>query len=230
MLSKSGNYKNGKKEGLWMSFYNDGKMLDSMTFLNGNKTGICLAWHQNMYPSDSMSFKPDGSGVHVSWFDNGNPSTAGFYEKDYIMNGKWQYWHKSGGVSSIETYSHGVLTHKQYFDEKGNKMTDTANCDRPAVYMGKSGKSSWQLYLKNNVYYPQGVRITNSDQAVVVVEGVIDEEGKVAAAELSTSFFPQFDKIAIGVVKKSPDWIPALHHTRKVKYYFRQPIIFSNGQ
>ena len=59
------------------------------------------------------------SGVEVSWFDNGQPSSAGKFS-EFKQHGQWQYFHKNGQISSIEIYDHDSLKNKQYFDENGN--------------------------------------------------------------------------------------------------------------
>ncbi|MBV9962267.1 MAG: hypothetical protein JO072_08475 [Parafilimonas sp.] len=113
-LQHYGNYKNGKKDGLWLDFYPGGMIEDSVTYISGNKTGTSYAWHSNGYLADSAVWNEDGSGVEVTWFDNGNPASAGRYSAGYKQNGKWQYFHKNGRLSSLEVYNNGVLTSKQF--------------------------------------------------------------------------------------------------------------------
>jgi hypothetical protein len=53
------------------------------------------------YLSDSAMYNPDGSGIHVSWFDNGNPSSAGYLAAGYKPRGRWKYFHKNGNLSAV---------------------------------------------------------------------------------------------------------------------------------
>lgn len=62
--------------------------------------------------------------------------------------------------------------------------------------------------------------------AIVVVDAAIDEEGNVTDILLTAPLHPDFDKIALTVMRKAPKWIPAINHNRKVKFYFRQPVVF----
>lgn len=221
-----GVYRDGKKQGTWFSFYSDGAIQDSSVYDKGNPIGIRLSWHHNGYLSDSASYNPDGSGIQVFWFDNGNPSAAGRFAAGYKKYGKWQYYYKTGGISAFEIYDQqGVLLDKKYFDEKGMAITDTTSKDRPAEFPG--GLKAWSKYLGKTLYFPEQYQFTNGDQAVVVVEATVDEEGKITDAEVVIPFYPAFDKIALDALRKSPAWIPAIEHHRKVNYQIRQPVIFS---
>lgn len=111
-LQSAGSYKDGKKDGLWLDYYPNGMMEDSIIYVMGNKTGTSYAWHANGYFMDSAVWNSDGSGVEVSWFDNGNPSSAGRYSAGYKQNGRWRYFHKNGKMSALELYLDGVLTEK----------------------------------------------------------------------------------------------------------------------
>lgn len=224
-LQSMGAYKDGKKDGLWLDLYPDGMMEDSITYVMGNKTGTSYAWHRNGYMQDSAVWNADGSGVEVSWFDNGNAAAAGRYSAGYKQHGKWQYFHQNGKPSALEMYNNGELTDKQYFDEDGLPMADTTNKDREAQFPG--GMKAWQKFLSKNMYFPTQYKFENADKAVVVVDGVIDEEGNMTDVEVSTPLYPAFDAIALKVIKQSPKWQPAMQHNRRVKYRVRQAVYFA---
>ncbi len=224
-LQSIGSYKNGWKDGLWLDFYPNQMMQDSIVYVDGNRSGTTLWWHPNGYMKDSAVWNADGSGVEVSWFDNGNASSAGRYSAGYQQNGKWQYFHKNGKPSATELYKAGTLIDKQYFDEDGKPVPDTTNRDKPAEFPG--GNDAWQKYLLNHTYFPTQYKFDNADKAVVVVEATIDEDGNVTNVELNTPLYPAFDEIALKAVRNSPKWKPAIQHNRRVKYSFIQAIVFS---
>lgn len=224
MIQETGNYLEGKKDSLWLSFYPDRMMEDSAFYINGNRSGINMSWYQNGFPRDSSVFNPDGNGMEIRWFDNGMPGTAGVYEVGRKATGRWQYFHSNGKLSSLEIYKEGKLIDKQYFDENGNAMTDTTNNDREAEFPG--GPKAWFKYVYKGLYFPEQYKIVNSDSAVVVVNFVIGTDEKINESYVSTSFYPQFDKIALAVVKKSPQWIPARNHNRNIYAYRSQGISF----
>jgi len=223
--SAFGRYLNGKKEGTWYAFFDNGLVQDSAFYREGSLTGTHLKWYANGYTADSAVYNADGSGVEISWFDNGNPSSAGRYGEGYKQQGTWQYFHKNGKISAQEKYDHGKLLSRKYFDERGIEKMDTASLDREAEFRG--GQSAWVKFLGKKLYFPDQYTFINGDQAVVVVSGEINEDGRMENVKVTTSLAPAFDKIALKTVQSSPDWIPAMDHNRKVKYYFSQPVIFS---
>ncbi len=226
-LEMKGRYFNGRKKGTWLTYHPNGMVADSTTYLAGNPVGTSLRWYPNGYPADSSVHNPDGSGVEVTWFDNGNPSSAGLFATGRKMHGKWQFFHKNGKLSAVELYDHGQLTQKQYYDESGQPIDDTASTDRPAAFKG--GDDAWSKYLDNHLHFPDHTTITNSDQAAVVVSFTIDEDGYVKDPFVSTPFFPPFEKEALYTINRSPKWLPAIEHNRFVQASARQAVIFKNA-
>jgi len=225
MLQGKGNFVNGKREGLWIDYHDNGMIMDSAVYSNGNVLGIQMSWHPNGYPADSAIFNADGSGMEIAWFDDGTPSAAGYFAAGRKKQGKWQYFHKNGQPSSIEVYKAGELVSKQYFTEEGKMETDTTSKDRVASFPG--GIGAWKKYLEKHLSFPSGYKISGADQAVVLISWTVDEEGNVKDARVTGPFHPEFDRIALNVIKKSPRWIPAIQHNRKVKYLMSQPVTFS---
>jgi antitoxin component YwqK of YwqJK toxin-antitoxin module len=223
----NGSYVNGKKQGLWLRYYSSGMARDSTVYDNGYVTGTTLSWHQNGFLSDSAVYNSDGSGVSVSWFDNGQPAAAGRYNPGYKRNGKWQFFHKNGKPSAMEIYADGKQVNNQYLDEEGNAVADTTTRDKEAVFAG--GMKGWQKFVLKQLYFPSQYKIVNADEAIVVVDGVIDEEGNMTDVEVTTSFHRAFDKIAVTALRKSPKWTPAIAHNRKVKYKIRQAVTFQQN-
>lgn len=223
-LESTGRYADGKRQGVWLRYYENGMMRDSTTYEKDNIVGIKLGWHSNGFLSDSASFGTDGSGLSVSWFDNGNPSEAGRYAVGSKRQGKWQFFHKNGQPSAVEMYAEDKLLSKNYFDESGGAISDTTSKDKEADFPG--GLKAWQTYLLKQLYFPPQYKISNADKAVVVVSWVVNEDGTVSDVAVTTPLHPSFDKIAAEAIHKSPKWQPAISHNRAIKAYRRQPVTF----
>ncbi len=221
-----GRYVKGKRQGLWLSFYSNGMMSDSTVYEAGRPIGTRESWYRNGYMRDSAVYNADGSGTLVSWFDDGFPASAGRYGPGSKPFGRWKYFYRDGPASALETYdAEGKIVDKQYFDRQGNPQTDTASKDKAAQFPG--GQKAWAHYLNKALYFPSDWKFTNGDEAAVVVEATVDEEGKVVDAEVIIPFYPDFDKIALDALRKCPIWTPAFQHNRAVRYEIRQPVIFS---
>lgn len=225
VLSSVGAYSNGKKTGVWLGYHDNGFMKDSMMYESGNIIGTRMGWHNNGFFSDSSIYENDGSGLTIEWFHTGIPSDAGRFSAGRKRNGKWQFFHSNGQLSSVEVYLTGQLISRQYFNESGDAMNDTTNTDRDATFPG--GAPAWKKYLEKNLYFPSQYKITGSDQVIVVVDWVIDTDGSVQQVKVSAPFHPDFDKIAASVIQKSPKWIAAVSHNRKIKFYMQQPVTFA---
>ncbi len=224
IIKYTGRYVNGKKQGLWLSYHNNRLMRDSTYYESGKQVGISLSWHPNGFLSDSNNVT-NGIRTELSWFDDGYISSAGRYNSENKEIGKWQYFYRSGKLSSLETYDeNGIILDKKYFDVNGNSM-DTTNHDRVAEFPG--GLKAWQKYLENKLYFPSQYKISNSDKAVVVIEFAVNEDGSIENVNVTTPFYEAFNSIAVDVIKKSPKWKPAFLHNRNVKYYHRQSVAFT---
>ena len=86
---------------------------------------------------------------------------------------------------------------------------------------------NWRAFLESNLN--ADVVTENSAPAgryTVVIEFVVDKEGKVSDVVALTNHGYGMEAEAIRVIKKSKSWEPAIQNGRKVKAYRRQPIVF----
>ena len=222
-LEKTGRYTDDKKDGLWMEFYNNGMLGDSGMYVSGHPTGLIEGWHYNGVMRDSITIDPDGNGVQVSWFDNGNPSEAGRLQH-YKKQGRWQFFEKNGTLAAKEDYVQDSLTGRIYYDETGKPLADTTSKDRAVHFLG--GTAAWGKYVQNHASFPYNYKLVNTDTITVIVAALIDEDGKVRDPYMQVPFSDVFDKEALRLFAKSPPWVPAINHNRKVATYVRQPVTF----
>ena len=75
-----GMMKDGKREGLWKSFYDNGIQWSETTFAGGIKNGKT-----------------------TTWYENGNKRYEGFYAND-LESGKWTFWNEAGELASTKDY------------------------------------------------------------------------------------------------------------------------------
>ncbi len=231
ILSSIGRYVHNKKEGLFLEFYSNGILKDSTVYHDGIPIGTSEGWYSNGVAEYQLKVDSSGNGIYTSWFNNSSPSSAGRYigyqAGVHVPNGRWQYFHKNGKVSSVELYRAGILMDKQYFDEEGSPLGDTILKDHPASFPG--GSKAFSKFINSNLYFPSHLDFKNGFTAVVLLDVTIDEDGKVGNVEATLPLHPDIDKIAIEAMKKSPVWLPAINHNRRVPYSFSFPIEFSRS-
>ncbi len=76
-----GGMKDGKRDGLWKSFYENGTQWSESIFTAGIKNGKT-----------------------TTWYENGNKRYEGFYTNDK-ESGKWTFWDESGKLVDTKTFS-----------------------------------------------------------------------------------------------------------------------------
>ncbi len=223
-VSATGKYVHNKREGVCLSFHLNGMLSDSAYFHEDEVVGTQLRWYPNGYQKDSIIQKNDSIRVSVSWFDNGTPASAGYYLWDQPQ-GTWQYFHKSGALTAERVYANGTLIKARYLNEAGETLSDTTHLNSDAEF-AKGGTAGWQKYLFKNLYWPSHLKFDNGNTAVVGVRFTINEEGAVEDAYVDVPLHPEFDKIALDVVRRSPAWLPSMKFNRKVKQEVRQAVTF----
>ncbi|PZP43628.1 MAG: hypothetical protein DI598_15555, partial [Pseudopedobacter saltans] len=125
---RQGRYVHGKKEGLWVEVYENGRWKDSTVYRNGKAIGTSLSFFENGSVQDSIERDDLGMTTCVSWFENGNIDYTGRYIFGNVKVQTWLYYHSNGKLASREKYDKGRLVDKQYYDEEGRLM-DTTNRD-----------------------------------------------------------------------------------------------------
>ena len=78
-----GKLKNGKKEGPWVSYHENGQLLSKFNYKNGKMEGPWVSHHDNGQIGSEGDFK------------NGKP------------DGPWVYYHKNGQLETKATYKNG---------------------------------------------------------------------------------------------------------------------------
>ncbi len=220
-------YENNKLNGLYRAYYENGAMKDSAFYHQGKLLGTSYTWYRDGMPKDSITLQKDGSGVAVSWHQNGMPAAAGYFAAAGVHRGTWQYFHHNGKTSAREKYVQGVLVEKKYFDIDGNQDTGAVDNDRPAAFTG--GDTAWKNYLSLQAIIPQGWDNFATGDITVVVNAIIDREGKLKNIFISVPFHPAFDKIALAAVTNSPQWLPAIEHHRLMETEVTLPISFTKA-
>lgn len=79
-VKMAGMMKNGQRDGLWKSYYENGLPWSETTFSNGIRNGKTS-----------------------TWYENGKKRYDGFYTND-VESGTWTYWDEKGGVATTKDF------------------------------------------------------------------------------------------------------------------------------
>ncbi len=224
-LQRTGQYLDGKKEGVWLRYDDEGRLQDSSHYNLDRRKGISMGWHKTGYPSDSTNFDGAGNGVQVRWYDDGFPSAAGRWVQDTLKRGRWQYFHRNGNVMATEDYdARGQLTDIACFDENGVAL-DTSLCREKQAMVDKD---KWRRHLERALLpliekkAAQGI----SGNFTVVVRFIVDLNGNLDDVRALTKYGHGIEEGVIDILKKGPAWTPGSVHGKKVKSYHTQPVTF----
>ena len=91
----------------------------------------------------------------------------------------------------------------------------------------KGGERAWRQYLERNL--DPNVPVENGAPEAtytVIVQFIVDKEGKISDVKALTNHGHGMEEEAIKVIKKGPDWVPAIQNGRNVKAYRKQPVTF----
>ena len=152
-----------------------------------------------------------------------------------LKQGSSYYFNDTGAVYRELVYDKGVL--KEDIDALNRKLEivkkDSSNSSQDVVFSKietesefEGGLPGWARYLNKNLKYPERA-INNNIRGTVVIQFIVDKEGKVDALEIFRSVEYSIDKVALDIIRKSPRWVPAVQNGWKVKSYKRQPIVFA---
>jgi len=138
------------------------------------------------------------------------------------------------GVIEINTKKIAVkeitLTEKKYEVDDDNKVFEKVEVE--AAFRG--GEKEWRNYLNRNL--DVNVPVKNGCKQgtyAVIVQFIVAKDGKVSDVRALTDHGFGMEEEAMRMIKKGPDWIPAIQNGHNVKAYRRQPftfVIVDNGK
>lgn len=108
-------------------------------------------------------------------------------------------------------------------NEEENKIFEKVEVE--ASFPG--GDAAWRKFLERNLR--ADVPIENAvppGSYTVLVQFVVDKEGNVSDVKALTNLGYGMEDEAIRVIKKGPQWKPAIQNGRTVKAYRKQPVTF----
>lgn len=116
---------------------------------------------------------------------------------------------------------------KQVIEEKKEEDENTVFTKVEVEAQFKGGEREWRKFLERNL--DPNVPVENGageGTYTVVVQFIVDKEGKISDVKALTSHGHGMEEEAMRVIKKGPDWVPAIQNGRNVKAYRKQPITF----
>jgi len=119
-----GNYKDGKKDGLWKRYYKNSEQLNwTVNYKDGEHIGESIVYHENGNIDSIKNHKADEE-YTIYHDDEGRKKEEGCF-KDSKQDGKWIMYHENGQIACEEHYEMGVENGRWiFYDEKGSVVEE----------------------------------------------------------------------------------------------------------
>ena len=175
-------------------------------------------------PGKSLPYELDGIVEEVGEIaepnDNSSkPAPNRCPQKEAQLSGTDELW--MGDVEVVET--EGIVV-------EVDEMSDSE--DSPFKFVEEmpefpGGPDSLNAFLSREIQYPP-VAKNNGITGTVLVEFVVEKDGRVTNAKVKVPLFPECDKEAVQCVMSMPKWKPGKNMGKPVRCYYQVPVTFRN--
>lgn len=148
---------------------------------------------------------------------------------DNYAQGSWYYFNDTGRAYKEKKFQRGRLVEvidlikRDSIREANGGNAQFEIVEKESEFKGAI--NGWRKYLERKLNYPERA-LKGNIQGMVVVQFVVDTEGKIGMIDLYKSVELSLDDEAKRLIITSPAWEPAVLNGKKVKSYKRQPIVF----
>ena len=87
------------------------------------------------------------------------------------------------------------------------------------------GSEALNAFLTREIQYPEVARNTGIT-GTVLIEFVVEKDGRVSNAKVKVPLFPECDKEAVRGVMAMPKWKPGKNNGKAVRCYYQVPVTF----
>lgn len=222
-IQDSSHYENNKQEGLNTGWYDTGEREFVNHYHNGNLVDSCIAWYKKGIINQLIVADKNGTGTLQQFAEDGTKKNEGKLYNGK-RNGDWTFKDNNNILSQIVKYDMDSTIKFTNYDQSGAEEKGYVFLEKGAEFQG--GMMGWRRFLEHNLHYPQQSQ-EKRIQGVVRVQMVVDKSGKISDIKVLSA--PDTFTAAEGerIIKLSPNWLPAIQHNRKVTYRFVQTITFA---
>jgi antitoxin component YwqK of YwqJK toxin-antitoxin module len=145
-------YKNGKKDGVAIEYYADGKVMSKTPYVNGKKQGLYESWYSDGNQRRMTPYKDDKVEGVMKHFDNGKLTYIGSYKngEKYGIHKSYYNGHIQEAVPYVKGKLHGT---GEIYDEDGSlkyRLTWVDGYEKEIVYSQKEKEKMAQAKLRRD--------------------------------------------------------------------------------
>ncbi len=115
-------------------------------------------------------------------------------------------------------------------DEPIEIVEDVAEEEPPVLFTEEmpefpGGPEALNAFLTKEIQYPEVAR-NNGITGTVLIEFVVEKDGRVSNAKVKVPLFPECDKEAVRGVMAMPKWKPGKNMGKPVRCFYQVPVTF----
>lgn len=200
ILIDSGTFKNGERDGVTKQFYNDtGKLRVSANYKNGVLEGEFKAYYPNGNLQGEVNYvNGEMNGEFKEYHENKKIRLSGSY-KNSLQEGEWKSYLEDGTLESIINYKAGELHGiKEDYYKNGNVWTrqEFKNNDLDGVYevYYENGNPQLKAKIKNGQTIEE--QRFNHDGTLYNEQGekIVESNDEIIISESSENFSKELEK------------------------------------
>ena len=166
------------------------------------------------------------NGPEVLYYESGREQAKGSY-RDSLREGPWIGYYPSGKLAGTAFYRAGKETDVVLYNEDGSRKTADTIFMRDSEYPG--GMQKYLRLIKRELRYPR-LAYKHKIEGTVVVKFKVGRDGVISEQQVVQSVSPDLDAEALRVMRKMPDWNPAIVAGIHRDGYKLQPVEFKYTQ
>ena len=162
---EQGSFRNGKKDGPWIYYHDNGQLRLKETLKNGKKDGPWIYYHDNGQLNKEVTLKNGvKDGPWVSYHRNGQVESQGTY-KDGKEDGLWIFYYDNGQLKSKRTYKNSK---REGYE---NSYHRNGQVESQGAYKDGKKEGLWILYYDNGLVsskgtYKDGLEVSDSAKSL----------------------------------------------------------------
>lgn len=199
IVSQCGTYIDSKKEGKWLTYYENGNLKSSITYLKNKQNGYAIIYYEDGTVAEEGIWKENRwTGEYKYFYPNGNPAYIWNFDDEGSRTGSQKYYYENGNLKIdgnwISGKEHGTIS--EYYNNGNIKLVadwNDGNINGLSRGYYLTGELKYEKYYLNGVlddssvaYYAlnQNTNTTNID----TIYTVIIEKDSVATLFTGTGF------------------------------------------
>ncbi len=243
----SGNYLMSQKQGIWTSYYPNGKKKSETPYASGKVTGTYRRWHANGKLLIEMECVNGQTTKEPKiWNEAGKPLNRS--DKEYtallesslpgeVYDDPNRYTNRIRNsnepppmqemIGEVTQQGSGDFEFVDAVPEPPRVQQDEVLTFAEEMPQFPGGSAAQQEYLRKTTIYPFNAR-DEGRQGVVYVNFIVRKDGTISDVKIAKGVkdSPDLDKEAIRVISSMPNWIPGKMNGKPVNVRMTLPIRF----